>query len=143
MLGCNTLSPKRNVGVQNLKPLKGVLGCKTPNSAEILVFSCYSLQKWHSSSRHQPPTKKKNGHQKKKGAKKTPPHNNCLLFLLNKPLAVSKCLGFCCAKSHRARMVTPRLFMASVMIVMCSDTSCLFSLLHLRGHVKHRVTATY
>ena len=50
-----------------------MLGCKTRNSAEILVFSCHSLQKWHSSSRHQPPTKK-NGHQKDKRApKKTPP----------------------------------------------------------------------
>ena len=47
-----------------------MLGCKTLNSSAILVFSCHSLPKWHSSSRHQPPTKKKNGHQKKKGRQK-------------------------------------------------------------------------
>ena len=81
MLGCNTLSPERSVGLQNPKPQKecwAVLGCKTLNSAEILVFSCHSLQKWHSSSRHQPPTKKKTGTKKKikRAPKKTPPKGN-------------------------------------------------------------------
>ena len=43
-----------------------MLGCKTLNSAEIPAFSCHSLQKWHSSSRHQPPTKKTKRAPKKK-----------------------------------------------------------------------------
>ena len=47
-----------------------MLGCKTLNSAEIPAFSCHSLQKWHSSSRHQPPTKKKRAPKKKKGRQK-------------------------------------------------------------------------
>ena len=54
-----------------------MLGCKTLNSAEIPAFSCHSLQKWHSSSRHQPPTKKKNGHQEKKKGRQKKLHPIC------------------------------------------------------------------
>ena len=51
-----------------------MLGCKTLNSSAILDFSCHSLQKWHSSSRHQPPTRKtKKGTNKKTRHKKTTP----------------------------------------------------------------------
>ena len=75
-----------------------MLGCKTLNSSAILDFSCHSLQKWHSSSRHQPPTKKnKNGH-KKKGHQKNSTRKQAYVSmstssakLLNCPLSFQKC----------------------------------------------------
>ena len=81
MLGCSTLSPKRNVGLQNPEARTGVLGCKTLNSAEILVFpatACKSGTVLADTSR--PQTKKKTGTKKKRGAKKNSthyPHVNC------------------------------------------------------------------
>ena len=55
-----------------------MLGCRTLNSSAILVFSCHSLQKWHSSSRHQPPTKKT-------APQKKPQKNSTLKEALNLP----------------------------------------------------------
>ena len=61
MLGCNALSPKTSVGLQNL------------NSSAIQHFSCHSLQNWHRSSRHQPPAKQRAPKQKKGRQKKLHP----------------------------------------------------------------------